>query len=150
MVDVFIAFIPTFGRMKKRLLASATFLGMLAVILGALGAHWLKTQLGTDQLNSFETGVKYQMYHAIVLLVLGLWIKGTEGKLFNVAVWCLLTGVLLFSFSIYLLSTRSITGLEGVGFLGPTTPFGGLLMITGWLLLMVHFLRMSGSETNTQ
>lgn len=132
---------PTFGSMKKIILVAATIFGLTAVILGALGAHALKSKLGVDQLNSFETGVKYQMYHAIVLLVLGLWYKGEENKLFNIASWGLILGTVLFSLSIYLLSTRSITGLEGISFLGPITPLGGLLMIGGWFLLLLMFLR---------
>lgn len=135
-------FYPTFAPMKKTLLIAATLLGMVAVILGALGAHWLKTQLGPDQLSGFETGVKYQMYHAILLLVLGLWYKGEDNKLFKAASWCLIIGVLFFSFSIYLLSTRSITGLEGITFLGPVTPLGGLFMIMGWFLLFLNFLKL--------
>lgn len=126
--------------MKKIILVAATIFGMTAVILGALGAHWLKTQLSADSLAGFETGVKYQMYHAIVLLVLGLWYKA-ENKLFNVAAWCIIIGVVFFSFSIYLLSTRAVTGLEGISFLGPITPLGGMLMITGWFLLLLMFLR---------
>lgn len=126
--------------MKKTILVAATIFGFTAVILGALGAHWLKTQLGPDQLNGFDTGVKYQMYHAIVLLVLGLWYK-SGNKLFNAAAWCIIIGVVFFSFSIYLLSTRSITGIEGITFLGPVTPMGGMLMITGWFLLLIMFLR---------
>lgn len=128
--------------MKKMLLTTATIYGMLAVILGALGAHWLKTQLDADQLHSFETGVKYQMYHAIVLLVLGLWYK-EPSKLFRVASWLIIIGVAFFSFSIYMLVTRPITGLDGITFLGPVTPLGGMLLIAGWLLLLLNFLGLS-------
>ncbi len=126
--------------MKKTILVAATIFGFTAVILGALGAHALKAHLGADQLNSFETGVKYQMYHAITLLVLGLWYKA-DIKFLNMAGWCMIIGTVFFSFSIYLLSTRSITGLEGINFLGPVTPIGGMLIITGWLLLLIMFLK---------
>jgi len=127
--------------MKKILLISSTFLGMTAVILGAMGAHWLKTQLDASSLAAFETGVRYQMYHAILLLALGLWLKDENNRLLYTAYWSLLIGVVFFSGSIYLLSTSSMTGLGGINFLGPITPLGGLLMITGWFLLLLHFIR---------
>lgn len=111
---------------------AATF-GMLAVIFGAFGAHALKKILSEDQLKSFETGVKYQMYHAIVLLVLGLNPTYITSEIY----WCFTIGILLFSFSIYGLVISSAKGKK-LKLLGPITPLGGLLFIVGWLLLIIN------------
>jgi uncharacterized membrane protein YgdD (TMEM256/DUF423 family) len=114
-------------------IATAATFGMLAVIFGAFGAHALKKILSDDQLKSFETGVKYQMYHAIVLLILGLNpIYITSG-----IYWCFTIGILFFSFSIYGLVISSAKGKK-LKFLGPITPLGGLLFIVGWLLIIIN------------
>ena len=107
--------------------------GMLAVILGAFGAHALKKILSNDQLKSFETGVKYQMYHAIILLVLGFNIEHITPSIY----WCFTSGIILFSFSIYALVISAAKGKK-LKFLGPITPLGGLLLINGWLLLLLN------------
>lgn len=107
-------------------------LGMLAVILGAFGAHALKDKFTADQLQSFETGVKYQMYHAIVLLVIGY--AAPSGYLFQLAAWLFICGTLLFSVSIYLLCYTGYKGSKWK-FLGPVTPLGGLLLVGGWGVL---------------
>lgn len=109
----------------------AAFLGMLAVILGAFGAHALKKVLDESQLKSFETGIRYQMFHAIALLVLGLANKEVDIKLFL----CFFIGTILFSFSIYGLVLSSANGKK-LSFLGPITPIGGLILIIGWGLLL--------------
>ncbi|WP_406682988.1 DUF423 domain-containing protein [Seonamhaeicola sp. MEBiC1930] len=106
--------------------------GMLSVIFGAFGAHALKKILSENQLKSFETGVKYQMYHAIVLLVLGFSSNDTTKAMF----WSFTLGILLFSFSIYGLVLSDAKGKK-MRFLGPVTPIGGLLLITGWVLLII-------------
>ena len=110
----------------------ATILGTLAIILGAFGAHFLKKRLTEDQQKSFETGVKYQMYHAIVLLVLGL----NFNPDFSNAVYFFTIGILFFSFSIYGL-VLSDAFAKKLRFLGPVTPIGGLLLTIGWILLLV-------------
>lgn len=114
-------------------IATAATFGLLAVIFGAFGAHALKKILSDDQLKSFETGVKYQMYHAIVLLVLGL----NPTYITSGIYWCFTIGILLFSFSIYGLVISSAKGKK-LKFLGPITPLGGLLFIVGWLLLIIN------------
>jgi uncharacterized membrane protein YgdD (TMEM256/DUF423 family) len=114
-------------------IATAATFGMLAVIFGAFGAHALKKILSDDQLKSFETGVKYQMYHAIVLLVLGLNPIYITSRIY----WCFTIGILLFSFSIYGLVISSAKGKK-LKFLGPITPLGGLLFIVGWLLIIFN------------
>lgn len=114
------------------LLATGAFFGMLSVIFGAFGAHALKTFLSADQLHSFEVGVKYQMYHAIVLLALGL----NNAPISAAIYWCFTIGIILFSFSIYGLILSDAKGKK-LRFLGPITPLGGLLLVAGWLLLLV-------------
>lgn len=112
--------------------------GLLAVIFGAFGAHALKRKLTPELLHSFETGVKYQMYHAIVLLVLGFNL-GFDRALDSVMVHCFIFGTLLFSFSIYALCLSAAKG-EKLRFLGPITPLGGLLLVIGWALLLYSFI----------
>jgi len=125
--------------MDKKIISAAGFFGMTAIALGAFGAHAFKKVLTLEQLSSFETGVKYQMYHALFLLFLGLnhhlsiAIKRTIFVL-------ILSGIILFSGSIYLLSTSAITAMDfkSIGFV---TPIGGLLLIVAWSVLMVHYLK---------
>ena len=107
--------------------------GMLAIIFGAFGAHALKKILSEDQLHSFEVGVKYQMYHAIVLLCLGLNANYGTSEIY----WCFTIGIILFSFSIYGLILSDAKGKK-LRFLGPITPIGGLLLVSGWLLLLIN------------
>ena len=120
---------------QEVLLTTGALFGMLSVIFGAFGAHRLKKTLSTDQLQSFEVGVKYQMYHAIVLLVLGF----NADSISNATYWCFTTGILLFSFSIYGLVLSDAKGKK-LRFLGPITPIGGLLLVNGWLLLLISHL----------
>src|SRR5690606_8435897 len=112
--------------------------GFLAVIFGAFGAHALKKILTEDQLKSFETGVKYQMYHAILLLVLGFNFN-LETPLQRYMVYCFILGVFLFSFSIYGLCLSAAKGRK-MKFLGPVTPLGGLLLVCGWGMLFYSFI----------
>ncbi|MCM4150041.1 DUF423 domain-containing protein [Arenibacter sp. N53] len=113
--------------------------GLLAVVFGAFGAHALKKTLNEQQLKSFETGVKYQMYHAILLLVLGFNLN-LETALERYMIYCLIIGVFLFSFSIYGLSISAAKGKK-LRFLGPITPLGGLLLAIGWGLLFYSFIQ---------
>lgn len=112
--------------------------GLTAVILGAFGAHLIKKKLNLDQLQSFETGVKYQMYHAIVLLVLGFQLS-SEIAIDNYIIHSFVIGIVLFSFSIYGLVISSANNKK-LRFLGPMTPLGGLFLIVGWGLLLYKFI----------
>ena len=127
--------------MIKFTLLFATTLGGLAVIFGAFGAHTLKKILSTEQLKSFETGVKYQLYHAIVLLIIGFNfnLKVDSEKYM---VYSFILGIILFSFSIYGLVISSAKNKK-LKFLGPITPIGGLLLIIGWSLLFYNILNMT-------
>jgi uncharacterized membrane protein YgdD (TMEM256/DUF423 family) len=112
--------------------------GFLAIFLGAFGAHLLQKKLTKEQLQSFETGVKYQMYHALVLLVLGFQLN-TELSIDNYIVYSFIIGVLLFSFSIYGLVISSANNKK-IKILGPITPLGGLFLAVGWGLLIYKYM----------
>ena len=119
------------------LIAGAVF-GILAIVLGAFGAHALKKTFTEEQLASFETGVKYQMYHAILLLLIGLNFP-LVNTIEHFMVFFVIAGVILFSFSIYGLCISSSRGKK-IKILGPITPLGGLSLIIGWILMLVVFL----------
>jgi len=123
---------------KELALISGAFLGILSIILGAFGAHALKKVLSEERLSSFEVGVRYQMYAALTLLIVGYNFKFVESYE-NWAVYGLLFGCILFSGSIYLLSFKD-KWKANLRFLGPVTPLGGLLMIVGWVVILLSFL----------
>ena len=109
------------------------FFALLSVILGAITAHKLKEFLNEDSLKSFETGVKYMMYHALVMLI----ISNSNIQSKNNLLLIFSVGIVLFSFSIFLLSTQSITKIN-FSFLGPITPIGGLTLIIGWIIFIIN------------
>ncbi len=125
--------------MERKIVQIAAILGMLAIILGAFGAHALKKVLTVEQLVTFETGVKYQMYHALLLLFVGLSTQVSEVAKKRIF-YFVVTGVLCFSGSIYLLATNDLTTFDfkKIGFI---TPIGGLLLIVGWMCLFIDFLK---------
>lgn len=125
--------------MDKKILSTAGFLGMTAIILGAFGAHALKKVLSLDELTTFETGVKYQIYHALFLLFLGI-NQSISEKTKRTIFWLISIGVFMFSGSIYLLATMSITNINFKPF-GIITPIGGLLLILGWGIFSMQFLK---------
>ena len=124
--------------MRETVLAFGALYGGLAVIFGAFGAHALKKRMSEDLLKSFETGVKYQMYHAIVLLILPQLLT-FESVLEQSIGWCFIVGIVLFSFSIYGLCLTSMSGNKW-RFLGPITPLGGLLLVAGWMALLFSII----------
>ncbi|XOV68345.1 MAG: DUF423 domain-containing protein [Fluviicola sp.] len=124
--------------MNKAITLTAVVLILISIILGAMAAHALEKVLNSDQIASFETGVRYTMYHGLAFLVLGLsayrlprltWVFRLQ-----------LAGVILFSGSIFLLSLQPLLGVS-LRFLGPITPIGGILMIAGWCVLIVALFR---------
>lgn len=121
--------------MKRSFLIWASFFGLTAVINGAMAAHALSSVLGDTLLDSFQTGVRYQMFHAILLLILGF--QPYEKFKSKWLLWLIVIGTICFSFSIYLLSTRELIGIEGLKMLGPVTPIGGSLLIIAWFILLV-------------
>ena len=124
--------------MDKKILSTAGFFGMTAIVLGAFGAHALKEVLTIDQLATFETGVKYQMYHALFLLFIGM-TQIITLKEKAVLFYLVLIGVLFFSGSIYILTTSTITGIKSK-LVGPITPIGGLFLILSWGYLFYAIL----------
>ena len=123
--------------MERKIISTATLLGMIAIILGAFGAHALKKVLAIDQLATFETGVKYQMYHALFLLFIGI-LTNLNQKTKKIIYYLTLSGVVLFSGSIYLLATNDLTPFDfrTIGFI---TPIGGLLLILAWGALLLNY-----------
>jgi uncharacterized membrane protein YgdD (TMEM256/DUF423 family) len=114
------------------------FLAALAVGLGAIGAHALKSQLSAEQLTTFHTAVQYQMYHAVGLVLVGLLILRGPNRLFDLAGWAMIVGVVLFSGCLYAwLAT-------GVRFLVHLVPIGGTTLIVAWLLLAAGALGRKG------
>jgi uncharacterized membrane protein YgdD (TMEM256/DUF423 family) len=125
--------------MDKKIFSTAALLGMIAIILGAFGAHKLKEVLTLEQLATFETGVKYQMYHALFLLFVGLNASLSQ-KAKRIIYFLTLFGVICFSGSIYLLATNSVT-LFDFKVIGIVTPIGGLLLILAWSVLLLNVLK---------
>lgn len=125
----------------RALLIAASLSGMLAVILGAFGAHALKTRLSPEALSSFEVAVRYQFIHTIAIFAAVWMAERFCIRLPIFAGWYFIAGILLFSGSIYLLTTRSLLGIEGWRWLGPVTPIGGLCFIQGWVMLLITALR---------
>ncbi|WP_136466777.1 DUF423 domain-containing protein [Flagellimonas onchidii] len=119
--------------MNKTILVTAIALGLLAITLGAFGAHGLKKIVDAAAVESFNTGVRYQMYHALFLLFLGIW-DGIALKQKRIVFSLVLIGVAMFSFSIYLLALNQLTSFDfkRIGFI---TPIGGIFLILGWFLV---------------
>ena len=125
--------------MDRKIIATAAILGLTAVILGAFAAHGLKKIVDISELNTFETGVKYQMYHALFLLFIGT-IKDLSINAKKVIYYTTIFGVLFFSVSLYLLAINRQLPFDIRPF-GFITPIGGLLFLTGWFCLFVNFFR---------
>ncbi|MCP3868799.1 MAG: DUF423 domain-containing protein [Gammaproteobacteria bacterium] len=122
--------------MTKFFLVAAALNGMLAVTIGAFGAHGLKRYVESDLMTVYQTGVQYHFYHTLALLGIGLLLQTCPGsRLVEWSGWAMLAGILLFSGSLYLLT------LTGARWLGAITPVGGLCFIVGWLLLAGGILR---------
>lgn len=117
--------------MKNRVLI-VSILGAAGVTIGAIGAHALRPQLTEVSFNSFETGVRYHFFHTLLLAAIAL---ADRKEVLRWSFNLVALGTVCFSMSIYLLSTRVVHGFEGVKLLGPITPLGGLILISGWLAL---------------
>ena len=103
---------------------------LIAVVLGAFGAHGLKDRLSTEMLNAFEVGIRYQMYHALALLAVAWALSRWPRAEITVAGWLFIAGTIIFSGSLYLLS------LTGVRWIGAITPIGGVAFLLGWLSMV--------------
>ncbi len=125
--------------MKNITLIFGAFYGLLSVILGAFGAHALKKVISLDKLQSFETGVRYQMYGAFFLLIVGYILKFETSAERWISI-LMIAGIFMFSVSIYLLAFSEVASIP-TKIVGPITPFGGLLMIISWAMLLFYFFK---------
>lgn len=123
--------------MNRKIIIISAVSGAIAVVLGAFGAHALKSLLSPNALDNWHTAVNYQFIHTLALLFLSVM---PANRRINTAAWCFGSGILLFSGSLYLLSLRELIALP-ISFLGPITPLGGLLFILGWLMLLLSVLK---------
>lgn len=126
--------------MNKTILVTGSLFGLLSIAFDAFGTHSLKDLISTEAIQTFETGVRYQMYHAIVLLFVGS-TTFIQPKAKKTLLYLIIFGVLLFSGSIYGLATNNLTSFDfkTIGFI---TPIGGLLLIISWTLLLINFFNM--------
>jgi uncharacterized membrane protein YgdD (TMEM256/DUF423 family) len=129
--------------MHKGFLRTAAVLGLLAVVLGAFGAHSLKKMVTAEAISTFETGVRYQFYHTLALLAIAILFEKFPVKSMRYAGNFFITGIVLFSGSLYALTFLQATASVGLGGVGIITPIGGLFFIAGWLCL---FLAIKGNK----
>jgi uncharacterized membrane protein YgdD (TMEM256/DUF423 family) len=127
--------------MNKSFLITAALLGALSVILGAFGAHGLKSKIPDDALEIFETSVRYQFYHVFALLTVGILVQYFPGSFITWSGRLFIAGIILFCGSLYLLTYFKGIGNEQMNWLGAVTPFGGLCFIAGWVLLALAIIK---------
>lgn len=137
--------------MNTKKLTIIGLLGAIAVALGALGAHFLKNKLSTglitpDQLNGFDTAVKYQTYHTLAMLGLFIISKYHTHTYIKWAYNCFMIGIVMFSGSLYFLCTRNLFGAEWLKVLGPITPIGGLFFVAGWIFIALVGLKKENNQ----
>ena len=121
--------------MNRQFLSIAALLGALTVALGAFAAHKLKQMVSPDAVAIFDTGVRYQFYHVFALFLVALLSEKFNNKWMIWAGNCFITGIVLFSGSLYILTAMKAAETVGVKFIGVVTPLGGLFFIAGWLFL---------------
>lgn len=118
-------------------LKTAAILGSLSVALGAFAAHTLKESIPPDALNIFETAVRYQFYHVFALLAAGILYKEHPNKLIRWSGIFFISGIILFSGSLYILTYTKSSAISGYNWIGAITPAGGLAFISGWIFLFL-------------
>jgi uncharacterized membrane protein YgdD (TMEM256/DUF423 family) len=114
----------------------AGVMGLIAVVLGAFGAHSLKPLIDESSLHNWETASRYQFYHSLAILLVAVLCNGVNNKMLERSALFFLIGIILFSGSLYLLSIRSLIDCN-LSWLGPITPIGGVFFILGWLALIL-------------
>ena len=124
----------------KSILTIAALSGLLAVVLGAFGAHALKKMISPEMLEVYKTGVQYQFYHTFALLAVGILMHFNTSKALQWSGYLFVVGILLFSGSLYVMT------ITGIKWLGIITPFGGTVWIAAWFLLMVHCRKLTNSK----
>ncbi len=128
------------NKLDKKIVSVSCFLAAITIGIGAFGAHGLERLVSQEAIDTFETGVRYQMYHAFLLLILGSTsICNTKVK--KNIYWTILIGVILFSGSIYGLSTNELTSFD-FKTIALVTPIGGTILIVCWILMLINFLKM--------
>lgn len=130
--------------MNKTILVTASILGIFSIILGAFGAHALKELIPFESQQTFETGVRYQMYHALLLLFIGI-TNLVQQKTKKIIYYLVVVGLILFSGSIYGLATNELStfNFKSIGFI---TPIGGLSLIFAWIFLFIDFIKNSSKK----
>lgn len=124
--------------MQKLFIITACVFGLFANVLGAFGAHALKSKITPSLLTAYQTGVQYQFTHSLALLLLGILLFHVQNIWITASGYAFIAGILLFSGSLYVMS---ITGIKWVGAM---TPIGGLSFILGWLLLIIGIVKFKG------
>ena len=127
--------------MHKGFLRTGALLGALSVILGAFGAHALKDMVSDGVVATFETAVRYQFYHVFALLITAILYKNYQFKSIRLAGWFFISGIILFSGSLYFLTYVQAVVLPGYGWIGFITPIGGAAFIAGWIFLFLSFIK---------
>jgi uncharacterized membrane protein YgdD (TMEM256/DUF423 family) len=131
--------INTILLMNKKMLIAGSVLGILGIILGAFAAHGLKELVDADAIKSFETGVRYQIYHAFLLLILGSTsFISTKNK--TIIFYLVIIGIIFFSGSIYGLATNEFSSFN-FKTIARITPIGGMLLIIGWLVMLIGIVK---------
>ncbi|MES2621960.1 MAG: DUF423 domain-containing protein [Bacteroidota bacterium] len=126
--------------MQRTFFIVAALAGLTAVVLGAFGAHSLRSLLTAEQLIIWEKGVQYQIYHALALFICSIYLRKEFSLPIRNAAICFIVGIVCFSGSLYLLATRELTGISPV-IIGPITPIGGFFFIAGWGLILIQALK---------
>ena len=121
----------------KHWIMTASAVSATGVCLGAFGAHILKSKISTDDLEVFQKGIQYLFLHSIAILISAILNIQFPNKFFRQSNWFFLAGIILFSGSLFLISTHSITGLVNYQWIGPVTPMGGMCFITGWIFFLM-------------
>ena len=132
--------------MHKKFITTGALLGAIAVALGAFGAHGLKKIVPAETVQTFQTGVQYQMYHALALLLTGLLYEKCSQKFAQIAGVLFIIGIILFSGSLYLLTAGRVAETASLDKAGIITPFGGIAFIAGWVFLFVAAMKKSESS----
>jgi len=122
--------------MNKQIILTASLFGLIAVVLGAFGAHGLEGKISEYHLGTWKTANEYQFYHTFALLFLSTFSRAKSQSI-RVSFIAFTIGIILFSGSLYLLSVRLLLGIESVSILGPITPLGGLCFMIGWIGLFI-------------
>ena len=128
---------------SRTVLIIAGISGAICVALGAMGAHALKERIPTDNIQIFETAVRYHFYHTLALVFISYLIKNDSSKFLRLSAWLFIAGIILFSFSLYFLALRPVLGIsnEEMKSIGVITPFGGVSFIMAWLMLTFAALK---------